>query len=191
MEAASDLFVNEGYDAVSVRKIAERAGLSHGTIYLHFRDKEDLLYQVSEEQFRRLLDRLRRLPRSRDTRRRLHDALVEVVDFGLAYPNDYQLMMGFRSMTSASQSSDQWGPQAEQVSGFFGDLLDEAHQGGLIHTRQGRLEELTLLSLMHGAVVTCLIHRLDQADARALAGQVVTSLLAGLRSPARPGSDDE
>lgn len=188
MEAASDLFVNEGYNAVSVRKIAARAGISHGTIYIHFRDKDDLLYQVSEEQFRRLLDRLRRLPRSRDVLRRLHDALIEVIEFGIAHPNDYQLMMGFRAAVAGQQSSDQWGPQAEQVANFFGDLLDEGHERGLLRAGRREVDELVLLSLMRGIVVTILIEELDRPRAAELAERMVSSLLAGLQSKSQTDS---
>ncbi|MGH9661467.1 MAG: helix-turn-helix domain-containing protein, partial [Bryobacteraceae bacterium] len=37
LSAARDLFVKEGYAAVSMRRIAERVGCAPGTLYLHFR----------------------------------------------------------------------------------------------------------------------------------------------------------
>src|SRR5690554_3890974 len=96
LDAARDVFVSAGYEQTSIRKVASRAGISHGTIYLHFRDKDDLLYQVSEDEFTRLLARLRALPRSQDPIQRLYDALREVGRYGLEYPHQYELMMGHR-----------------------------------------------------------------------------------------------
>lgn len=47
LAAASELFSNRGYDAVTMRDIARLAGCSHTTIYIYFKDKEDLLHQLS------------------------------------------------------------------------------------------------------------------------------------------------
>jgi AcrR family transcriptional regulator len=43
---AAQLFVKQGYDAVSMRDIAEKADLTHGGIYGHFRTKGQLLVEV-------------------------------------------------------------------------------------------------------------------------------------------------
>ena len=54
VEAARDIVSEEGLDALSMRALAERIDYSAATIYLHFRDKEELLQEVVEEGFRRL-----------------------------------------------------------------------------------------------------------------------------------------
>src|SRR6187455_325534 len=86
LEAAREVFVDDGFERASMRRVAQRAGITHGTIYLHFRDKDDLFYQVSEEQFRVLLERLRGLPRTLDPVSRTMAALRTFVEYGLDYP---------------------------------------------------------------------------------------------------------
>ncbi|MFW5947412.1 MAG: TetR/AcrR family transcriptional regulator [Gemmatimonadota bacterium] len=54
VEAARDIVSEEGLDALSMRALALRIGHSPGTIYMHFRDKDDLLQSVMAEGFRRL-----------------------------------------------------------------------------------------------------------------------------------------
>ncbi|NOY22354.1 MAG: TetR/AcrR family transcriptional regulator [Acidobacteria bacterium] len=49
LEAALELFSSQGYGATSMRQIAEKAGVSVGNIYHHFKNKELI--------FQRLLDR--------------------------------------------------------------------------------------------------------------------------------------
>lgn len=44
--AALELFVRKGYEATTLQEIAELAGVSKGTIYLYFQDKEALLKAV-------------------------------------------------------------------------------------------------------------------------------------------------
>src|SRR6266516_7479694 len=53
LTAAGELFLEQGYDHFSLRKVAERIGYSPTTIYLYFRDKDDLLFTVVEEVFTR------------------------------------------------------------------------------------------------------------------------------------------
>lgn len=46
ISAALEIYHQEGYDSLSMRRIAEVSGLSVGTVYTHFEDKEALLAQV-------------------------------------------------------------------------------------------------------------------------------------------------
>ena len=47
--AAVDVFADKGFNAARVSDIAKRAGVADGTIYLYFKNKEDLLLSVFEE----------------------------------------------------------------------------------------------------------------------------------------------
>jgi AcrR family transcriptional regulator len=55
LDAARDLFVTEGYERVTMRKIAEAIEYSPTAIYLHFEDKDDLVLALCREDFGRLL----------------------------------------------------------------------------------------------------------------------------------------
>ena len=182
LDAASDLFVEDGYQAVSVRKIASRANVSHGTIYIHFQDKDDLLYQASEEQFTRLLSRLRRLPRSREPLQRLGDALLETMRFGLDHPNEYQLMMGLRTTFGGPKSVNQWGPSADQVESFFTGLLDDVYGSSEAARRDRTLDELLLLAIMHGVVIEGMPGEVDRERGERLAAHAVETILAGIQA---------
>ncbi|MEL6674798.1 MAG: helix-turn-helix domain-containing protein [Bacteroidota bacterium] len=54
LEAALELFANEGYNAVSTSKIARKAGVSEGLIFRHFENKKGLLDANMQEAERRL-----------------------------------------------------------------------------------------------------------------------------------------
>src|SRR5438045_3623781 len=58
--AAGVLFLEQGYERFSLRKVAERIGYSPTTIYLYFRDKDDLLFTVVDEGFVRFGQELAR-----------------------------------------------------------------------------------------------------------------------------------
>ena len=59
--AARELFVNEGYENISMRKIASKIEYSPTTIYLYFKDKADLLDSVCKETLLNLLNTLEQL----------------------------------------------------------------------------------------------------------------------------------
>src|SRR4029079_13219431 len=52
LDAARELFVAEGYQNVSIRKIAERIEYSPAAIYGYFPSKDDIFYALAEEGFR-------------------------------------------------------------------------------------------------------------------------------------------
>src|SRR5688572_4454259 len=59
LTAARDLFVAEGYQSVSIRKIAERIEYSPAAIYSYFPSKDDIFLALAEEGFHRLDEKVR------------------------------------------------------------------------------------------------------------------------------------
>src|SRR5688500_3651141 len=51
LDAARDLFVAEGYQNVSIRKIADRIEYSPAAIYSYFPSKDDIFFALAEEGF--------------------------------------------------------------------------------------------------------------------------------------------
>lgn len=91
LDAASELFVKNGYDNVSMRRIAEKIEYSPTTIYLYFRDKGELLDQVCLETFSRLSQVLTKiLEQPGDPIERLKRGLLAYIKFGLENPHHYR-----------------------------------------------------------------------------------------------------
>lgn len=92
LDAARELFVHEGFENVSMRKIAEKIEYSPTTIYLHFADKADLLDSVCEETLEKLENRLAVFrDTTADPLERLKQGLRAYIEFGLEYPSDYRV----------------------------------------------------------------------------------------------------
>jgi AcrR family transcriptional regulator len=90
LDAARSLFVKEGYDSVSIRKIADKIEYAPGTIYLYFRDKAEILGRICEETFSKLLVKMRAI--EDDTAApldKLRRGLRIYIQFGLDNPNHY------------------------------------------------------------------------------------------------------
>jgi AcrR family transcriptional regulator len=53
-DAALQLILERGYDAITIQDITERADLGRGTFYIHFKDKEEVVWAMFREMFDRL-----------------------------------------------------------------------------------------------------------------------------------------
>ncbi len=92
LDAARDLFISEGYDGVSMRKVAEKIEYSPTAIYVHFKDKEDLFQQLCREDFARLAEVFQSAAMPLNPIDRLRFIGQTYVEFGIRYPNPYKLM---------------------------------------------------------------------------------------------------
>jgi AcrR family transcriptional regulator len=91
MDVAAELFGTEGYENVSMRKIAQRIGYTPMTIYLYFKDKNDLLDCICEEAFTQLYRALERLKAShKDASEVLRDTIKGFIEFALNHPHHYR-----------------------------------------------------------------------------------------------------
>ena len=66
LEAARELFVKEGYEAVTMRKIAQKIEYSATAIYFHFKDKEAVMRELCATDFRTLAKQLTRIAKLAD-----------------------------------------------------------------------------------------------------------------------------
>ena len=92
LDAARDLFVQQGFEAVTMRKIAEQIDYSATAIYKHFEDKDALLRAILEEDFGALLAAMRGHAELSDPVERLMRQFDAYVRFALAHPDHYRLM---------------------------------------------------------------------------------------------------
>src|SRR5262245_31184824 len=98
LEVAREEFIRHGYDGVSMRKVAEKVGCSHGNLYLHFKDKLALFECLVEEGYGQFAEGLR-VPES--TRRGdpvefLRQAGRAYVAFGVANASVYEFVFILR-----------------------------------------------------------------------------------------------
>jgi len=116
LDAARELFAEEGYGRVTMRRIAEAIEYSPTTIYLHFEDKEDLVRALCYEDFGRLLAVTEGAPVPDDPVDAIRQLGRAYVAFALENPNHYRYMFMTRE-TKKNLEDDNPGEQS------FGHLL--------------------------------------------------------------------
>jgi AcrR family transcriptional regulator len=93
LDAARELFAEQGYESVTMRKIAEKIEYSPTTIYLYFSDKDELLFSLCQETFSKLVKYIEHIEAqgSSDPVEKVKLGLRAYVDFGLKHPNHYKV----------------------------------------------------------------------------------------------------
>src|SRR5262245_25023610 len=93
LDAAGALFLEQGYEGFSMRRVAERIGYSATTIYRYYEDKDDLLFAVVNEGFSEFARQLTEAAENVSNPLKRIEALGQAyIRFGLENPVYYQMM---------------------------------------------------------------------------------------------------
>ncbi len=91
--AAQRIFVECGYEGATIRRIADEVGVSSTALYMHFRDKSEILVEICSDAFSHIIASNAALAaREMDPVARVREMLEAYVRFGFENPNAYQLV---------------------------------------------------------------------------------------------------
>lgn len=92
LAAAEGIFVRQGYEGATIRKIADEVGLSSTALYMHFADKSEILNEICRNAFDTLAEEHRLiLAEDAPPLARLRRIVENYIAFGFANPNAYRL----------------------------------------------------------------------------------------------------
>jgi AcrR family transcriptional regulator len=92
LDAARELFVTEGYEGVSMRRVAEKIEYSPTAIYVYFADKNELFHELCRQDFARLQQVMQSAEMPADPVERLRQIGRSYIQFGMRFPNHYVFM---------------------------------------------------------------------------------------------------
>lgn len=160
LEAAMELILDQGFENVSIRKIAERIHYSPATIYLYFKDKQDILHHLHTEGFRRFAEAQKGLEDIADPAVRMYKHGMVYIRFALANPEYYQLMFILKGTAKQYARTDEPDGSRETYEVLRNNLRLYQEQGNL----QGiNLDHLAFLfwSTVHGMASLLISERLN------------------------------
>jgi AcrR family transcriptional regulator len=182
LKAAERIFVADGYEGATIRKIADEVGVSSTCLYMHFHDKDQILLQICTAAMEELLavnSEISSLPLSPVERVRM--MLRAYVDFALRNPNAYRLIFCSPSTDGPAHkaaTSHELGTEcAERFSGVVREIAAE----GRLRAGDPQTVTRALWAACHG-LATLMITKpsLDWAPAEQMTEVLVDGLLFGL-----------
>ena len=153
ISAARELFVSEGYENVSMRKIADKIEYSPTVIYLYFKDKADLLDSACQETLLGLLDTVELLKRDKNNPvESLRKSGKAYVDFGLKYPQDYKLTFVIRPQFQKGLGLEE-GSVGERVFSYLCAMVSECVRQKAFRQVDVETTGQALWSAVHGVTL--------------------------------------
>ncbi len=159
IHAAMQMFMEEGYESTSIRKLAQKIEYSPATIYLYYKDKDELLYDVQGEAFQLLYTAFETAAVSKSPMKRLEQCCEAYIRFALSNLDLYALMFVMKSPMNAVGEHEIWS-NAQNCFSFFGKCVSECIEKSLLRYSDATTATITIWSVGHGLVSLYLSCRL-------------------------------
>ena len=185
LHAASEMLIQEGYEGVSIRKIAEKIEYSPATIYLHFKDKAQLIGSICEEVFSRLNAALAEInERVEPPREKMHKSLCRYVEFALENAAHYVVIFCLPDPAPEQIGTETYDNNHHAGMACFDRLrkgVIECMESGAFRRQDPELVSQSVWVMVHG-IASALITKTSFpfVDRQLLVEKSVNTILAGL-----------
>ncbi len=183
LEAAKTLFLREGFENVSIRRIAEGIEYSPATVYLYFKDRDEILYALHNEGFRMLLSRFRKLESIADPWERLYSIGREYVRFAFENREFYDLMFIMHAPGRVIMHCESW-DEGMEVHQILVRTVESCMEAGYLPKADIHAAAFTFWSMVHGAVSLVIRNRcpmFDEEGSRNLIDQSLDFLMGAFQ----------
>lgn len=150
LRAATELFLENGFETVSMRKIAEKIEYAPSTIYLYFEDKDEIGAAICTEALEGLIRALEEIeqqnwPALEATRKIMRC----YVDFALANPHQYLLVFGKTQQDKTNEDSTMI-VLGHKALGFLGQCIARGRAEGVFAPGDDACDTIASWSHLHG-----------------------------------------
>lgn len=179
LDTARKRLVEEGYQNLSMRKIANDIGYSATSIYLYFESKDNLVHTLIDEGMDKLNDALAQAKTQVTTPDDQLKALCEgYVRFGLENPEYYEIMFQLHPSRMERYPVDKY-RKAKRNLEYFQDVLQKGHMKGVFSAKEPALGAHFIWTSLHGLVTLLVAKRVDaNLDAQRMKSSVFDHLVA-------------
>jgi AcrR family transcriptional regulator len=178
LDAAQALLDAGGVDAVTLREVGGRAGVSHNAPYKHFAGKEALLAALAARELRQNAAWIAR-DRDRPAVERIRSTLHRSVGRAVAYPNRFRLIYGRWPADVTSELVDAAHEAHQALIGLVAEAQDAGHLPGSADPE--RLTALLRVAAQGAAELAISGHLAADGKGHASAEDVIDDMLAYLR----------
>jgi AcrR family transcriptional regulator len=182
LEAAERIFVAHGYEAATIRKIADEVGVSSTALYMHFRDKDQILLEICTGAMEELLASNREISAMPiDAVARVRMMLEAYLAFALEHPNAYRLVFCSSPVMDEIRRQHATLQIGQECLDRFASVIREIAAQGRLRVGDPRSVHQVLWAACHG-MTTLMIAKpdLDWAPPEELTQVMLDGLLHGV-----------
>jgi AcrR family transcriptional regulator len=159
---AIGIVAQAGAGSITMRTLAQRLGYSPATIYLHFRNKDELLKEIALHGFERLVEATRTAGQVADPRLAVIEGGRRYLEFALENPALYRLMFEEIDLSKYQSPADPFLP-GRSLFDLYRELYERASRAGALRASPGIDADLATVigwSAVHGFAMLALSGRL-------------------------------
>jgi AcrR family transcriptional regulator len=171
--AARALYFERGPDAVTMRAVAERVGVTATALYRHFADKDAILREVMGEGSRLLGSHLFRALEAPTPLERLRATANAYLDFAVAQPQAYRALYEMAEAEEGSPVHLQRGAMRR----FLRDRVREAMDAGVVAPGDPDGTALSVWAMLHGLAS---LHHAGITRIEWIRERVLTNMVEGI-----------
>lgn len=158
LEAAQKLFLANGFEKVSLRNIADEIEYSPATIYLYYKDKNELMFALHQLGFAKMVDAFQPLLTLTDPFEKLVEMGRSYIQFAVQNPELFDLMFIMTAPMDKLDKED-W-VEGDRAFGLLMQVVQECMDAGVFQQRDARVVAMMIWSSIHGYTALFLRKRL-------------------------------
>lgn len=150
LDAAAKISLDEGFENVSIRRIAEEIEYSPGTIYLYFRNRDEILFELHKRAFERFYEEQLSVEDIKDPMEKLKEHGRVYINFGLENPDLYELMFIIHAPGNEIEASKEWN-EGMKTFDFLRQNIQQCIDAGYLKG-DATVLSIGMWSMVHGFV---------------------------------------
>lgn len=161
LEVSKEILIKDGFQKMSMRRIAKRADVTATSIYLHFKSKDDLLVTLVEQSIEKLKSALLDVVNpSMNLPDQLELMARTYVDYALSHPQEYQIIYMVRPEEMPKYPKEKF-RDIRSTYELLSEIISEGDRNSFIDVEDSLISAYTLWAQIHGVVTVILNKRLD------------------------------
>lgn len=163
IKAGVEILSKEGIDGLSLRKVAQHAGVSHNAPYSHFPDKQSLIAAISTEGFKRLYEQLDNVVASysSDPKKQLHEAALAYVRFAMDHVDTFKIM--FSDAIEKEKEYPAFVEISQKTFQRVVDIVQACQDVGIVRSAPADIMAVAVWGQVHGIVSLVLDGQISHA----------------------------
>jgi AcrR family transcriptional regulator len=152
LHSACELFLADGMDQFSMRKLAREVGVTAPALYRHFDSKEHVLHEVLGEAYRRMAGHLYRALEGVTPGERLLLATEGYATFALDNPRLYDVLFASPELMGFTDVPDELESQGCAIGQFWNDRIRDCMDADVLGRGDPRSVSITMWAHAHGLI---------------------------------------
>lgn len=154
---AREMFMREGYEAVTLRAVANAIEYSHAALYQYFPDKKSLIIEVCRADYEELSRVVMECVAIADPVERLFDMARKCAAWAVTHPHHYEVMMRESSQVAddlvEGRGADRWDLEGDALD-FLRAAIEEAVRARRVRPKYTNVDLVvaTLWASIHGVI---------------------------------------